>query len=312
MLHAKSPLRRKTEQVFIRWLTRSMAWLARALPLRWLHSAGDAIGWLFFHALGFRRRLALANMQLVLGDDYDRRACARMLLFSVRNMTKTMLELLKLPAMSEEQLVAFAPVRGAEHLAAAAARGNGVIVATPHFGGWEMLAARISQLGHRLSVIARDANDPATADTIRHARQSVGARVLERDELREMLRTLRRGEVIGILPDQHGGDTGIWVSFMGRPASTVTGPAALAYRTGAAIVPGFARRMSDGRIDVCFFPALSLPDTGDSDADVRRATQMINDVLGEEILRHPEQWLWMHNRWRTPPEDLDEPGAAAT
>ncbi|MGD9496739.1 MAG: lysophospholipid acyltransferase family protein [Armatimonadota bacterium] len=295
----------------IRWLTRLGAALARALPVSWLHAWGDAIGWLLFHLLASRRRLALQNMALILGEQHDGRARVRMLHASLRNMAKTMLELLKLPTMSEQQLVSLTPARGVEHLEEAVSRGKGVIVVTAHFGSWELLAARISQLGYPLTVIARDANDPPTAQIIRQARESAGVRVAERHEVRRVLRALRRGEVVGILPDQHGGDAGIWVAFLGRPASTVSGPAALAYHTGAAIVPGFARRRSDERVDVYFLPALELPDTGDREADVRHVTEMINDVMGEQIRRYPAQWMWMHNRWRTPPS-LEHPEPVAT
>ncbi len=302
MLHNKSPLRRKTEQVIIRWLTRLTAWLVRVLPLRWVQAAGDVLGALLVRALSKRRRLAMANLRAVFGDDYDERELAVIVRRCVQNMTKTMLELLKLPAMSDEQFERFAPVRGAENLAAAVAQGHGVIVVTAHFGNWEALAHRISSLGYQLTVVARDANDAPTARIIKQARESRGARVIERDQLRDMLRVLREGDVLGILPDQHGGEGGIWISFMGRPASTVTGPAALARRTGALIVPGFARRTEDDTLDVYFLPALQLPETDDREADVRIATQMINDVLEEQIRRYPEQWMWMHNRWREPPE----------
>lgn len=305
MLHEKTPLRRKTEQVIIRWATGACALVARALPMRWLRALGNAVGWVIYHALRTRRELAMDNLRRVLGDRLDDRERARVVLASVRNMTKTMLELLKLPAISAERLERLVPVSGEENLREAVEGGRGVIVVTPHFGNWELLAARARQMGYRLSVVARDANDPATAGIITHARETFGTRVLERDELRTMLRTLADGEVLGILPDQHGGEAGVWLDFMGRPASTVTGPAALAVRTGAAVVPGFGLRTEDEDVHVRFLPALEIPDTGDRDEDVRRLTQRINDVLGEQIMRHPEQWLWMHNRWRTPPQDLD-------
>jgi len=312
MLHDKSPLRRRTEQVVIRWLTWLTARLVRVLPLRWVQALGNAIGALLVRVLGKRRRMALDNLRAALGSDRSDAELAGVVKASVQNMTKTMLELLKFPAMSDEQFARFAPVRGAEHLAEAAARGRGVIVVTPHYGNWEALALRISSLGHQLTVVARDANDPATARMITDARASRGAVIIERDQVREMLRTLRRGDVLGILPDQHGGEGGVWLTFMGRPASTVTGPAALARRTGAAVVPGFARRTEDDTLEVNFLPPLTMPHSDDAEADVRAGTQMVNDVLGEQIRRHPEQWMWMHNRWRTPPEDLHDPEPAAT
>ncbi|MGC9319698.1 MAG: lysophospholipid acyltransferase family protein [Armatimonadota bacterium] len=305
MLHDKAPWRRKLEQLALRWLTRGFAAAARLLPLRWLQGIGNAAGWLIYHLMSARRRLALDNIRRALGDRLTERQRRQAVLASMRNMAKTMLELLKLPAMSEQELAELAPFQGEEHLRRAARAGMGVIVVTPHFGNWEILAARIAQLGYRVSVVARDANDPATARIINRCRESAGERVLERDQVREMLRTLRNGGLLGILPDQHGGEMGIWIDFMGHPASTVTGPASLAAHTGATIVPAFARRTEDEHIDIYVLPPLQLPDTGDREGDVRRTTQMINDVFTQQIRAHPEQWLWMHKRWRTPPQDLD-------
>jgi KDO2-lipid IV(A) lauroyltransferase len=119
-----------------------------------------------------------------------------------------------------------------------------------------------------------------------------------------MLRVLRDGEILGILPDQHTERGGIWLPFMGRLASTATGPATLAQRTGSAIVPGFARRTEDDSLDVYFLPPIDVPDTGDRAADIRRGTEMVNEVLGEQISRYPEQWMWMHRRWREPPAEV--------
>lgn len=300
-LHDKSPLRRRTEQTLIRWLTTLVAGGARLVPLRWLQRLGSAVGWLIFRGLGKRRQLGRENLRAALGEGLSDGELDRLLLASTRNMTKTMLELMKFGTMGDEEFFRFAHPRDVENLREALARGHGAIVVTPHFGCWEGLAASIARLGFPLTVVARDANDPGTAQIIRRAREAAGEGVVERRETRTMLRVLRAGQVLGILPDQHGGRRALWVEFMGRPAATMGGPASLALRTGAAIVPAFARRCPDDTLDVYFLPALELPDTGDRQADIRAATQMINDVMGAEIRRHPEQWMWMHNRWRPRP-----------
>jgi KDO2-lipid IV(A) lauroyltransferase len=303
-LHDKSPLRRKTEQLVIRWVTGFFALLARLLPLSCLHDIGDAFGSLLFCLLGTRREIAMANLEEIFGDRYDARERSEIIHFAVRSMAKTMLELLKVPWMSEAEMAQFAPVRGAEHLREAAERGNGAIVITGHFGNWEVLAATIARLGYDLSVIARDANDPDTANMINRSREMAGETVLPRESVRQMLRVLRDGEILGILPDQHTERGGIWLPFMGRLASTATGPATLAQRTGSAIVPGFARRTEDDGLDVYFLPPIDIPDTGNREADIRRGTEMVNEVLGEQISRYPEQWMWMHRRWREPPAEV--------
>ena len=305
-LHDKSPLRRKAEQLVIRWVTGFFALLARVLPLRWLQAIGNAAGSAVYRLLRARREIAMANLEAILGDRYDDRERARIVNFSVRSMAKTMLELLKVPWMTDEQMERFVSVRGAENLRKAAEDGDGVIVITGHFGNWEVLAATIARMGYNLSVIARDANDQDTANIINRSREMAGEQVLPRESVREMLRTLREGNILGILPDQHANRGGIWLPFMGRLACTATGPATLAQRTGATIVPGFARRTENDTLEVYFLPPVDLPDTGDREADIRRGTEMVNEVLGEQIAQHPEQWVWMHRRWREPPAEAAE------
>jgi KDO2-lipid IV(A) lauroyltransferase len=305
-LHDKSPLRRRTEQILIRWVTGFFALLARLLPLRCLQDIGDATGRLLFCLLGHRRQVGIDNLQRILGDRLDPRERAEIIQFSMRNMAKTMLELLKVPWMSDEEMAQFTTVRGEEHLREALETGNGAIVITGHFGNWEVLAATIARLGHDLSVIARDANDPDTANIINRSREMAGEQVLPREKVREMLRTLRDGKILGILPDQHAKRGAIWVPFMGQLAGTATGPATLALRTGAKIVPGFARRTEQDTLDVYFLPPLELPDTDDREENIRRLTTRVNEVLGEQIMKYPEQWVWMHRRWREIPAEISE------
>jgi KDO2-lipid IV(A) lauroyltransferase len=294
-------LPKTVERLLIRWTATSFAALARRLPLPRLQRFGNRAGRLLFHLTPRRQRLADRSLRLCFGDRFDARQRRRIRLRSIQNLAKTMLELLHLPAMTDAEWEQHVAVRGHEAVESLLSRGQGVVLATAHFGNWELVAAQCIRLGWQGCVVARDANDPATAQLINSARGSAGVRVLAREQIRDMVRTLRQGSFLGILPDQHALSGGIWVDFLGRPASTFTGPARLAMRTGAAIVPCFGRRRPDDGIDVYFLQPLDLPRTDDHEADVRAATQMLNQAFGDEIRRHPEQWLWMHRRWRTPP-----------
>jgi len=147
-------------------------------------------------------------------------------------------------------------------------------------------------------VVARDANDPLTASLINRARESKGIAVLGREDLKALIGALRANECVAILPDQHAAKGGIWVDFMGRPASTHPGPATLAERTGCAVVPVFAFREADDTIRCRVLPALELVATADREYNIRANTQLFNDVIGEQIRQRPEQWLWLHDRWK--------------
>ncbi len=290
----------------MRWAAQGFAALARELPLESVHRFGEIAGWLIYRLGPKRRRLADRNLALCFGDRFDAAQRARITLHSVQNLAKTMLELLRLPAMSEREWEEQVTVRGQEHVEAVLAEGRGVILATAHFGNWELVAATCVRLGWEGQVVARDANDRPTAQVINSAREGAGVKVLAREDIREMLRTLKAGKFLGILPDQHAKSGGIWLDFLGRPASTFTGPATLARRTNAAIIPCFGSRRPDETIDVYFLPPLQVPHTDDRNADIRQATQALNDVLGNEIRKHPEQWLWTHDRWRTPPDSGEQ------
>jgi KDO2-lipid IV(A) lauroyltransferase len=295
----RTRLPRKIEYGLLRWLARGYAALARRLPLHWVHRLGNAAGRIVYALTPRRQRRADRNLVTIFGDRFDASQRKRIRLQSTQNLAKTMLELFRLPAMSDAEWGRQVTVRGREHVDKAFAEGRGAVLVTAHFGNWELVAATCARLGWVGKVVARDANDPATAAIINSARNSVGVQVLAREEIREMLRTLRKPNFLGILPDQHALSGGIWVDFLGRPASTFTGPATLARATGAAIIPCFGRRRPDDTIDVYLLPPLELPRSEDREADVRAGTEVLNGVLGNEIRKHPEQWVWLHNRWRT-------------
>ncbi len=287
----------------VRWLTQLGAGLVRRLPIRSVQRLGDFVGWLIFVCIPSRQRMADDNIALAMGDRLTAYERKRVRYFSTRNTVKTMLELFKLPAMSDADFDALVSFENPEVLEAAAAQGKGVIVTTAHFGNWEMLAAGIARLGYELAVVARDSSDRETASVINESRESAGERVIERSEVREMFRVAKSGGLLGILPDQYAKKGGVLGDFLGRRTRTFTGPATFAQRTGTVVLPAFGRRTGDDHIVCYFLPPLEMPDTGDREADVIAGTQLINDVLGAEIMRHPAQWLWLHNRWRKEDED---------
>lgn len=308
MARNKSEFRRKIERSLMRWAGYSLAGLCRALPMRSAQRLGDFWGWFVFVVARKRQRMADRNLAICFGDRLTPAERKRIRYFVCRNMFKTMLELFRLPAMTErdfERTVTFEnPELLAEIIAQNRDKGRGTIIITPHYGNWELMAASIAREGHDLYVVARDAHDQATAQLINESRESVGVKVIERDQVRAMMRVLKSGGILGILPDQHAKKGGIWAEFLGRPASTFVGTATFAIRTGASIVPCYGRRTDDDRIIVTAHEPLEMPDTGDREADIMVGTQIINDELGREIMKRPAQWLWLHNRWRQPPGDM--------
>ena len=274
----------------------------RVLPLRGVRVLARVMAWGIILIFRRRQQLADRNLRAVFGDDMTPRRRREVRIKSVMNISKTMGELLKLRWMSEEQVREAISIEGSEHLDAALARGKGVIIVTAHFGNWEYAGALLAVLGYPMNAIARDATAPLARDLINEARRSKGVQVFGRWDARELLRALRRNECVAILPDQHADGPRAPMRFLGRTAGTATGPATFALRTGAAIVPVFAYRGPDDHSRLRVFPPLETVWTGDREADVVATTQLINDIIGEQIRAHPEQWLWLHDRWKAEAE----------
>lgn len=303
----KNPRRRAAEQFLIHWTLAVLVIPIRVLPLRAARRLAEVFAWMIGMASYRRRRMADRNLQAVFGDQLTPKQRREIVRNSVTNVAKTMMELIKLQWMGDDELKREASVEGLEHLDAALSRGNGVIIITAHFGNWEYAGAVLSVLGYPINGIARDANDPLTRDLINDARRSKGIRIFGRWDARHLLRALRNSECVAILPDQHAAEAAVRVTFLGRPADTATGPVTFALRTGAPIVPIFGYRQPDDHIRCKILPALELVKTGDRDADVIANVQLINDVIGDQIRDHPEQWLWFHNRWKAAAQLDSEP-----
>lgn len=293
----KHPVRRAIERLFVRCLAAPTFALVQRLPLPWVRRLGNVLGTFAFLAFPRRQRLADSNLRAVFGEGLTPAARRRIRLGVSRNMCKVFLELFKLPALDAEAIRQMVPLKGGERLRKALA-GKGAILVTGHFGNWELLGARAAVEGLKVAVIARDASDAWVASLINRCRESAGIRILGRNDLRGMLRHLRDNGCLGILPDQHAKSGSVRMDFLGRPAWVAPGPATLALRTGCALIVGFCTRQED---DTLAAEVAAVVDTGgpeDRDEAVIAIMERINRVIGEQIRKQPEQWLWLHDRWK--------------
>lgn len=302
----KSWGRRAFDTVVITAVLKVFGFLARVLPWRSLQRAADGAAWVIRKTVPSAQRDARKNLKLVFGEEYSEEEYAEMVAEVTRQMARTMAELFKAPYLSREELKRLVELRGVENLDEALAHGRGVIMMTAHYGNWELMGMRVAAEGYAIAGVARDANHRLAARMVNEARQSQGMEVVDRDSVRDMLRALRDNWVVGLLPDQHAADGCIVVDFLGHPASTAFGVATFAQRTGCRVLPAFCTRQKDGSLVAELHPALELIDTGNRAADIRANTQLFNDVIGEQIRRVPEQWLWLHRRWKVTPWILEE------
>ena len=188
---------------------------------------------------------------------------------------------------------------GFEHYERAKARGNGVLFATAHLGNWELSAYAHALLTEPMNVVVRPLDNPLIDRLVETRRTISGNKLLsKRDFARSILHALRNNEPVGILVDQNAAaDNGVFVPFFGKPACTNLTFAKLAARSGAAVIPGFALwSPAERRYVLHFYPEVEI--SGDPAVDTARVQAVIEAAIRE----HPDQWLWIHRRWKTRPE----------
>ena len=229
-----------------------------------------------------------------------------------RHLGLLFLELLRLPTLRGERLLEECEVRGREHYEAAIAQGKGVIIVTAHLGNWELGLSRAAMLGHPCNVITREIKSQPGKAAAAYLRESqVNVTTLpKRGSMRSIIRILRGGGIIGMVLDQNRTrEEGVFVDFFDHPACTSTAPAVLVERIGATVVPlRFHRREDDMGHVAEFLPPLTWEAPCDTrDGNIRHNTQRYTAFIEDAIRRHPEQWIWMHRRWRTQPPAIPPP-----
>jgi KDO2-lipid IV(A) lauroyltransferase len=253
------------------------------------------------------RRVGELNLQMAFpamaGD--DRRSLLRR---SIVNLGRHLAEFSRFSIATPEALRRSIDYRGLENLEAARARGRGVLIITAHLGAWELLGFGLFALGYPFNFLVRRIENPAIERAVEDIRTRFGNRTIDkRNAVRSMVLTLREGGLLGLAVDINMvRDKGIFVDFFGVRASTTFMAAKLALRTGAAVIPIFVPWEERRRRYVLDIGApLSVEPSGDEKEDIRRLTIAYTRAVEDYIRRYPDQWLWIHKRWRTQP--LGEP-----
>lgn len=270
----------------------------RLLPRKPALAAGAALGRAVGGLLARRRKIVDENLAAAFPGwiPAERSAVARAVW---ANLGRFATEFARAP-LSDSEAAALVRWEGRTHLAAALARGRGAICPTGHFGAWETLPRMVAGAGYDVAVVAQAQSNPMVESLILRTRAAGGFRVLYQDHaVRESLKHLKRNGVLGVLIDQHLWEGTIRVPFLGRPAATTTMVAAVARRTGAAIVPTGIRWDEGNRHVMWCEPEIEVERTDDAEADVRRATERVSAVLERWIRAWPDQWFWVHRRWKT-------------
>jgi len=301
--------RRRPLSPWARRLQRAVAGLAEVaargaarLPPRAGDRLGARLGALTYWLLPGRRRVVLANLALAYGTALGAPARQSLARAHFRHLGTTAVECCRLFFGAREAVLARVQVDGLEHIKAAMAEGRGALYLTAHFGNWELLAAAHRIAGYPLNVIIRPLDNPFLEALLARSRERNGLQLIpKRQAVRDVRAALARGECVGILLDQNAGRQGVFVPFFGQLAATSRSLAVLALRTGAPVVPGFIRRLPNGDHQMILEPAVPLVTTGDLDHDVAVNTARFTATIERHVRSHPEQWFWVHRRWKTRP-----------
>jgi KDO2-lipid IV(A) lauroyltransferase len=278
------------------------------LPRPGALKVGQAVGALASVLLPHLRRHAAVNLRLAF-PELDERERQRLLRGTFRNLGRLLGEVSQFPRLNRDNISAVVVYQGLDHFLAAQAQGRGVILLTGHIGAWELSVYAHSIYGHPMSFLARRVDNPLVERLAESYRARYGNRSLDkRGSVREVLKTLKAGGVVGILADLNTArEEGVFCDFFGVPACSTAGVATLALRTGAVVLPGYLVWDEAARIHrLCFEPPLETINTGNPKEDVATNTARYMQALEAIIRRHPEQWLWIHRRWRTRPEGEPE------
>jgi len=291
----RSALRNRAEAALV-GLVRSGL---RRLPVEAAEAAGRRLG-LVYRAID-RRRRRLADENLALAFPEMSAAAREALSMAVfEHFGGLAADLLHAVDEPNERLLSRIEIEGLEHVRAAASSGGGFFFMTPHLGCWEYSAIVTAAHGFPMTVISRPLDNPLLEAEVRRLRERTGNAVVHKDEAaREILRLLRKGRAVGILADQRARKAdAVVVPFFGRPAATTSAVARFVARTGSPVVPAACVRIAPARWRCTYHAPLDVRGMEPAEREPEALTARLNLVIESLIREHPEQWLWLHNRWR--------------
>jgi KDO2-lipid IV(A) lauroyltransferase len=292
------------------WLEYASLWLvlktAGLLPRRAARAFGAGIAAVAFSMMPRVRRVAMFNLQLAFPDwsDEKRRQVIRAMVRKLGWMAGEFSQFPRYARAPVERMQEIVLLDGLENFLAGEKAGKGVLFLTGHMGPWELAPFAQARFGHPLYFLAREVENKRADALINSYRMLSGNKPIEKNQsARAVLRVLSAGGTVGILADQNTmPEEGIFVDFFCIPACTTTGIARMALHTGAAVVPGYILwDEALGKYRLRFEPPLELHRTGNLEQDILVNTAAFTRVIEDYIGRYPDQWVWVHKRWKTRP-----------
>lgn len=273
--------------------------LIARIPKRYIISLGKLLGSILLLVDVHDRRLVLRNLRFI-HTDFSQKQIRQLCRRIFQHLGITFLETCQIATLSREDILARVRIFDEEHLLRALRENRGVVAITAHLGNWEM-ALQIASCYFKAPVttVVRKAPFARLDRWLTHFRTRFGARVITKDgALRDMMKVLRRGEILNLMVDQGRASDGVDVTFFGRKATATRGAPLVAIRCQSPVVLGSCVRAPDGELILKFYPPLDIRRTGDLSADVQINAQIMSDAVEQAIREHPEQWCWNQRKWK--------------
>ncbi len=277
---------------------------AMTLPLDTVRMLGRGLGWFTFRVIRIRREVTLENLR----NAFPEKSAGEILalgLATYKQFGMMMVEYLRMPKIRPEDIFKLLQVDDDSALKKARDAGKGAILLTAHFGNWEYLGIHVTASGYPTTYLFQEQSNPLVDKMIRDYRVGIGMDVVPRGmAVRSTLRALQKGRFVAFVADQDAGRNGIFIDFLGRPASTPTGPARFAIKAGAPVILCLCYRDETGNLhghyETLYEPTQS--EKKSTEETVRSILTVYNRALEKWIRDYPDHWFWMHKRWKTPPQ----------
>ena len=272
------------------------------IPRKWAFRLCNCLGHLLFLADKKHREIVLNNLTRAFGREKNRYEIEMLAKQVFKNAFQIVFEIGWSLNLDEKRLMEYFTIEGRSHFKNAYEKGQGVLVLTGHFGNWELLSVIGAMLAYPLSVLYRPLDFKPLDRFFVNLRTRFGGKVIPlKRSMFEILKSLGRGEMVVLLMDQNvDWYEGVFVDFLGHRACTNKGLALLALKTRVPVVPVFMVREKGG-FTAKFLPEIPLKISGDKTRDVEDNTQQYNQVIESFLRRYPDQWFWLHQRWKTRP-----------
>lgn len=294
--------RRRIEQRLIWFLFRLAVFLARRIPFRYLHFLGAKVGSLSFLLLRKRKGIARDNLRLAFGQTRNEKELREILKASLKNLGKGLFEVLRyyyLPSQFVDELI---DIEGEENLKEALKQGKGVIALSAHLGNFTIIGAKFVSQNYPLNYVIHLPHERNIARLIEDIVNKVDVRLIpDRPRVtcvKKSLECLRKNEILFIQLDISAIDSNVSVEFFGQPVATFTGPVIFSMKTGSPVVPMFIIRDSVDRHKIIIDPPVELVVSGDKEKDILVNTRRLSKIIESYVSRYPEQWFWLHRRWK--------------